>query len=138
LIRVTVDTNVLVSATVFPRGKPFQLLDLAREGKVELAVSDAILNEVADVLARKFHLPPEDVAEARRRLQANAINVAPIVKLEVIKEDPADNRILECALSAGSEYIVSGDKDLLRLKRYETISIVTVADFLALMIDPNA
>jgi len=50
----------------------------------------------------------------------------------VIKEDPPDNRVLECAVSAGSDYIVTGDKDLLRLGRYDAIRILSVADFLDL------
>jgi uncharacterized protein len=48
-----------------------------------------------------------------------------------LKEDPADDRILECAVSAGSDYIVTGDRDLLRLKQYDSIRIVKVADFMA-------
>jgi predicted nucleic acid-binding protein len=54
------------------------------------------------------------------------------VQLDVIKEDPDDDRILECAVSAGSEFIVTGDKDLLRLGRYDSIRILTVSEFLDL------
>ena len=49
--------------------------------------------------------------------------------LDVIKEDREDNRILECASAVGSDYIVTGDEDLLRLGRYESIRIVTPSDF---------
>jgi len=56
--------------------------------------------------------------------------VTPAVQLDAIKEDPSDNRVLECAVSAGSDYIVSGDKDLLRLKSYDSIGILTASDFL--------
>ena len=52
------------------------------------------------------------------------------VQLDVVKEDPSDNRVLECAVSAGSDYIVTGDKDLLRLGRYDAIQIVSVSEFL--------
>jgi len=55
-----------------------------------------------------------------------------LVPTTVIKENPSDNRILECAVAAGSDYIVSGDKDLLRLGRYDSIRILNVADFLDL------
>jgi putative PIN family toxin of toxin-antitoxin system len=130
VLRVTADTNVLLSGLIFPRGKPFQLLELAREGKISLNVSESILAEVEDVLQRKFGLPPDDIAEARRRLQAMARTVTPAVQLDVIKEDPPDNRILECAVSSGSDFIVTGDKDLLRLGRYDAIKILTVSDFL--------
>jgi predicted nucleic acid-binding protein len=52
------------------------------------------------------------------------------VKLDVVKDDPDDNRIVECAVSSGSEYLVTGDKDLLRLRVYDAIRIVKVAEFL--------
>jgi len=61
-----------------------------------------------------------------------ARTVTPAVQLDIIKEDPPDNRILECAVSAGADYIVSGDNDLLRLGRYDSIRILNVADFLDL------
>lgn len=130
MIRVTADTNILISGIIFPRGKPFQLLELARSGRISLTVSDAILDEMADVLARKFNFPAEAVDEARRRIEALARTVTPSVRLEVVKEDPPDDRVLECAVSSGAEYIVTGDKDLLRLGQYDAISIITVAHFL--------
>src|SRR5207302_4965442 len=95
-------------------------------------ISEPILAEVKDVLIRRFQWPSEDTAEARRRLQQMARTVMPAVQLDVIKEDPPDNRILECAVTAGSDYIVTGDKDLLRLGQYDSIRIVSVADFLDL------
>lgn len=76
------------------------------------------------MLARKFHFTPEETAEARKRIDAMARTVTPAVRLEVIREDPPDDRILECAVSAGSDYIVTGDKDLLRLGRYDAIRIL--------------
>ena len=99
------------------------MLELARERKINLTVSDAILDEIADVLARKFDFTPEDIAEARGWITGMARTVTPRVELDVIREDPSDNRILECAVAAGSDYIVSGDKDLLRLGGYDSIRI---------------
>ncbi len=59
-----------------------------------------------------------------------ARTVKPAVQLDIIKEDPSDNRILECGAAAGSEFIVSGDKDLLRLGCYDSMRILNVSDFL--------
>lgn len=59
-----------------------------------------------------------------------ARTVKPAVQLDIIKEDPPDNRILECGAAAGSEFIVSGDKDLLRLGCYDSMRILNVSDFL--------
>jgi hypothetical protein len=130
VIRVTADTNILVSGIVFPRGKPFQLLELAREGKINLTVSHEILDEIAGVLARKFNLPPEAIEEAHRRIMTIARTINPSVQLDVVKEDPPDNRVLECAVSSGADYVVTGDKDLLRLGRYDSIGIINPSDFL--------
>jgi putative PIN family toxin of toxin-antitoxin system len=130
VLRVTADTNVLVSGLNFLRGKPFEVLELARTGKISLAVSEAILWEMEDVLRRKFGWDVEGVAAGRARLTSMARTVKPAVALSVIREDPDDNKILECASAAGSDFIVSGDKDLLRLGRYDSIRILTVADFL--------
>jgi putative PIN family toxin of toxin-antitoxin system len=93
VLRVTADTNVFISALIFPRGKPFQLLDLAREGKINLTVSEAILDEISGVLGKKFNWPAEDIADARKRITAMARTVQPAVRLNIIKEDPADNRM---------------------------------------------
>jgi len=92
-------------------------------------VSKAILDEIGGVLARKFNWPHDDVADARKWITEIARTATPAVQLDVIKEDPADNRILECAVAAGSDYIVSGDNDLLRLGWYDGIKILSVSDF---------
>jgi putative PIN family toxin of toxin-antitoxin system len=110
VLRVTADTNIFISALIFRGGKPFHLLELARKGSISLTVSRAILDEMEGVLARKFNWPPEDIADARRRITAAARTVEPRVQLDIIKEDPPDNRILECAVEAGSDYIVSEDR----------------------------
>ena len=64
--------------------------------------------------------------------------VTPTEVIDVVKEDPADNRILECARAAGSDFIVTGDKDLLRIRQYAGIQIVSVSDFLDLAPWPTA
>jgi putative PIN family toxin of toxin-antitoxin system len=128
--RVTADTNILVSGLVYRRGKPYDLLRMALDGTINLTVSQHILDEMADVLARKFYATPEEIAEATLIVRDAARVVTPAVQLDVIREDPADNRILECAVAAGSDYIVTGDKDLLRLGTYDSIKILTVSDFL--------
>jgi putative PIN family toxin of toxin-antitoxin system len=102
----------------------------ALSGEINLTVSQPILDEMADVLVRKFDATPDDVIEALLTVRHAARTIKPSVQLDIIKEDPPDNRILECAVSAGSDYTVTGDKDLPRLKQYDAIKILTVADFL--------
>ena len=130
MLSVTADTNVLVSALTYRRGKPQEFLLLALDGKINLTVSQHILNELADVLARKFDASEEEIAAATSIVRAAARTVKPAVQIDAIKDDPVDNRILECAVSAGADYIVTGDKDLLRLGSYDSIKILKVADFL--------
>jgi putative PIN family toxin of toxin-antitoxin system len=126
---ITVDANIFVSAIVFG-GKPAALLLKAVEGDVDVATSQPILDEVFRVLREKFGLSAAELAEAEARICSFTRRVAPTHTLDVIHEDPDDNRILECAVSSGSDVIVTGDKDLLRRESYEGIRIMTVADFL--------
>jgi putative PIN family toxin of toxin-antitoxin system len=134
VLRVTADTNIIVSGLNFRQGKSFQFLQLARAGKINFTVSEPILDEVADVLARKFDWAAEGIAEARTWIAGIARTVKPAVQLDVIKEDAPDNRILECTVTAGADYIVTGDNDLLRLGRYDAIRILSVSAFLDLVL----
>ncbi len=95
-------------------------------------MSEAILDEIGGVLARKFGWQPDDIAEARKWITGIARTAMPAVQLSVIKEDPADDRILECAVAAGADYIVSGDNDLLRLGQYDGMPVMNPSDFLTL------
>jgi uncharacterized protein len=130
--RITLDTNIYISALNFSKGKPKQLLQLAINGVIRVAISDAILQEVLRVMRDKFHATSEDLQEAEEIISGCTERVVPALKLDVIKEDPDDNRILECAVAAGSDYLVTGDNDLLRLGEYGGIKIVKVSDFLQL------
>jgi putative PIN family toxin of toxin-antitoxin system len=101
---------------------------MALEGAISMTVSQTIIDETLDVLARKFGATADELAEAKAIIQEAARTITPTVHLDVIKEDPPDNRILECAVTAGSNYIVTGDKDLLRLDHYDAIQIVTASE----------
>ena len=130
MIRVTADSNIYISA--FLRGgKPLQLLELARAGQIELAITEDILNETGRVLSTKFRVSGEDVQQFREETLGFATLVTTTETLNVVKTDPTDNRILECAVAAGSDTVVSGDADMLRLGNVRGIKIVKVSDFLA-------
>lgn len=133
-VAVTADTNIYISALFFG-GRPRQILDAAERGSVTLAISNALLSELDGVLADKFKLPEERRREAMATVTAFATVVHPTRRIEAVPEDPDDNRVLECAVAAGSRYIVTGDRALLRLGRFEGVQILRVADFMAL-IDP--
>ena len=132
MLGVTADSNIYISALHFA-GIPRQFLNAARAGLFRLAVSDELLEEVHRVLRRKFQWS-EAMLEAEATYLARFIErVRPMRKLDVIKDDPDDNRVLECAEEAGSRFIVSGDGDLLRLGQYQNIRIVKVAEFMKMM-----
>lgn len=111
-------------------GKPAVLLEKAAEGELEVAISPSILDEVIRVLREKFGRSEEELTEDEACIRSITKLFAPAQTLSVIVEDPDDDRILECALASGSEWIVKGDKDLLRRGAYGGIGIVTVAQFL--------
>ncbi len=125
--RVTLDTNIYVSALHFGG---MRLLHMAVNGDIEVAVSEPILDELIRVLREKFQWDGYRLHDARQRVLGLAKFVAPAKTLDVVTEDEPDNRILECAVEAASEFIVTADKDLLRLRSYAGISIMTAADFL--------
>ena len=129
MFRVTADTNIYISALNFG-GKPLQLLELAHSGRIELAISNAIFTEMSRILHNKFNWRREDVANAVDLILGFTNYVHPDETLDVVKRDPDDNRALECAVKGRSTIVVSGDRDLLTLRAFRGIEIVSVADFL--------
>ena len=128
-MRVVFDTNVFVSAFVIPGSQGERAFLLARSGRFDLHTSVAILTETARVLRRKFGQEEDDVKQALRQISRAAVISKPSSRLRVV-EDQADNRILECALDAQVDLVVTGYRHLLKLRRFEGIPIVRLADFL--------
>jgi putative PIN family toxin of toxin-antitoxin system len=132
VIGVTLDTNIYVSALEFG-GVGARLLAMARAGMFRLDVSDAILDEVVTVLRDDFRWDGYRLHFAREQIANMANRVVPQLRLDVIKEDPDDNRILECAVEAKSAFVVSSDKDLLRLGTYGDLRMVTAKQLMNTM-----
>jgi uncharacterized protein len=128
-VRVTLDTNIYVSALHFG-GKPMQLLQMGLEGELDIAVSQPILEETLRVLREKFGWSDDDLRDAEAAISAATYRVAPTETLNVVEADPTDNRIVECAVASSSETIVSGDRHLLALSQFRGISVLRVGDFL--------
>jgi putative PIN family toxin of toxin-antitoxin system len=130
VLSVTADTNIIISALNF-RGNPRRFLEMAEAGEIRLAMSDAIMAEIVDVLGReKFGWSIQDIELAKRQLRRFTQHVEPSRTIDAVKADPDDNRILECAAAAKSDYLVTGDNHLLQLGKFEDVPIVKVADFL--------
>jgi putative PIN family toxin of toxin-antitoxin system len=129
--RIVLDTNVLISAIVFG-GRPREVLAKVIAGTFTMAISAEMLAEFQWVLeGRKFRYPGAIVQNIVTELLSVSELVRPAMKVEQIKADPADNRILECALESRATCIVTGDRHLLELGEYEGIPILDVAAFLA-------
>jgi len=129
MIRVVADTNIFISALMFG-GVPGSFLDLASLGTFLLVTSPVLLDELDEKLRLKFELSPTDADIVRSRLEATAQIVSAMESLAIIKDDPDDDRVLECAVAGHADYIVSGDRHLLKLGSYDSIPILTVRQFL--------
>ena len=132
MLTVTLDTNIYISALEFG-GTPLRLLHMAVEGEIEIAISQPIVDETRRILRDKFGWSQARLDDVEAWLSSYTRLVAPRKTLDVVKHDPPDNRILECAVEAGSQYVVSGDNDLLRVGKYGGTQVVKLADFLTLM-----
>lgn len=109
MLKVVLDTNVLVSAVLSPAGPPAKVVDMIAEGSLQLIVSPAVMAEYEDVLARKkFGLSPATVDAIIKNLRRLAIEVVPSQRLRACA-DPADDKFLECAVAAGAAYVVTGN-----------------------------
>ncbi len=127
---VVLDSNILISAIAFP-GKPRTILERALRREFRLALSNSILEEVEAVLSgKKFLFPERMVRLVMNELEALADFVEPKSAIKLVREDPDDNRILECAVEAGADVIVTGDEHLLRLREALGISLLSADEFL--------
>lgn len=133
MIRVVADTNVYVSAIVFG-GNCEVILAMARARVVELFVSSAIRRELRLVLSHRFGWQELQVREALAEVSAIASLLTPTARLSGILAHDQDHRILECALAAHADFLVTGDKKhLLPLKAFRGIRIVSPREFLNLL-----
>jgi uncharacterized protein len=129
MIRVVADTNIFISALMFG-GLPGSFLNLALLETFRLVTSPTLLDELEEKLRDKFELAVKDIDRIRARLEKISFVVEPVLTLTAIKDDPDDNRVLECAVAGKANYVVSGDRHLLRLGAYMGIPIVSVRQFL--------
>ena len=100
------------------------------ERRYRLLISPAIVNEVGRVLRETFGLDERVRLHRLKALVKTAEIINPEMTLDAVREDPPDNRILECAVEGRAHLIVSGDRHLRRLKIYQGIPIVRLIDLL--------
>ena len=135
---VVLDTNVILSSLLSPKGPPAEIIKQWEIGAFDVATSPLLLTELGRALGypkvRKYlKASDETIASLLKRFTTVAILIEPQLVLDVIQRDQPDNRVLECAKAAGAGYIVTGDDDLLELKEYEGIVILSPAEFITLL-----
>ncbi len=131
-MRVVLDTNVLISAT-FWTGKPKQLLNKARQGKVAFLTSETLLQELNEVLMREakpFKMSAEEAARIVTAMRSLAEIISTHSRVTTC-QDEKDNRVLECALDGSADCIVTGDLHLLELNSVQGVKIMAVGEFLS-------
>lgn len=140
-MRAVLDTNVFVSAVLRGGVETDALLLAWRAGRLQIITSEPLLRELHGVLLRprimRLHArSAAEVEEFVRDLEAAAVVVVPTMTLDVVPDDPDDNRVVEAAVAGRADYIVSKDNDLLRLASHAGIGIVTPTAFLARLAVP--
>ncbi|VVB81202.1 PIN domain protein [uncultured archaeon] len=133
MIRIVADTNLLISS-IFWSGPPFLIVQQALDGRLEIVVSALILNEVRKVLTNPdegFVLSEQEVDDVVNGILAFVTVVEPSRTFPVSR-DPEDDSVIACALASKANFIVTRDKDLLVLKEYSGIKMVTPEEFLRL------
>ena len=133
-MKLVVDTNVLVSAFLW-QGTPGRLIELAGEKECRFFTSRALIDELAEVLQRKklakqVQATGLTAAQMLRNFQKLATTVTARKLAQQVSRDADDDSVLACALAAQVDLIVSGDADLLVLKQFHGIRIVTAAQAL--------
>ena len=128
-MRVLFDTNVLIAAFI-SEGVCAKLMRRARKRQFSLVSSRVILEEFQDVLIRKFSATRRESQEALRVI-IEAVEAVTQSEQAVtgVCRDPEDDRILGCALAGKVDYLVTGDEDLLVMKQFKAIRIITPRDF---------
>ena len=130
-LRVVLDTNVLISGLCFG-GRPAQVLGHALTGRIKLFTSAVLIGEFKTVMDAKFPRREIAIMETLNELSQlwQVIPDTALPRLRHVAADPTDDRVLECAVAAQADFILSGDKDLLNLKTFGKIPILAPGDFL--------
>ena len=129
-MRIVIDTNVIASA-IFFGGKPRKLLEMLFSRSFEAYASPEIVTEYKETAEELLSRYPQKPVQLPLRMIIAAMKlITPVSRIHVCR-DPDDDKFIECAMDAKCLFIVSGDKDLLTIKDYQGVKVVTVAEFLA-------
>ena len=129
---IVIDTNVIISSLVFG-GKPKELMESVLRERLRVYTSPQLISELLDILRKKFNFSEGKLKLLEKEILKHFKTVYP-TKRVVIARDVKDNKVLEAAVESDSEIIVTGDKDLLSIKKYGKIIIIKPSEFLDFLI----
>lgn len=133
-MRVVFDTNIYISALLFPNSTTSNIFKIAREKNSKLFISEFILFEIKSKLIEKFEIPESYADLILFEIRKSSHTIKPKVRMQIIKTDTKDNRILECALAAKADYLVTGDKKhILPLGKINECKIVSAKEFMGII-----
>ena len=132
-MRVVLDTNVFMSSFL-GTGSPRKIIDFWKEGKITICLSKEIVDEYVEVLERLGLSGEKEVEEFLQLFARNfhSLFTAKTPNLEIVKNDPDDNKFFECAVALKAQFIISGDKAVLKIKNYMGIKILSPKQFITL------
>ncbi|MBI2011149.1 putative toxin-antitoxin system toxin component, PIN family [Candidatus Daviesbacteria bacterium] len=128
-IRIVLDSNILISAYVFG-GKPELVLKLIITEEAHGVISPVLKDEFLGVLRKKFGISTSEILEIQNQIDLSFDITYPKDTFHIVKDED-DNRVLEAAVEGRVSYIITGDKELLNLKSFRKIKIVTATEFLS-------
>jgi len=132
------DVNVLISALLSPSGAPARILEAWRAERFLAVTSEPVLAELQRVLAQprlrnRYGLTPSRVQELLRGLRRFALVTRGELELRGVAPDPDDDKLLACAVEGEADYLITGDKSLLQLRRHDGVQIVAPAEFIRML-----
>ncbi len=133
MLRLAIDTNVVISALLKPESHPALIMSLILNGNCTLCLTEKIFAEYEEVSARgKFKkLNQASVGEFLTTLRRKALWVVPKVTVDGVTKDPDDNAFLECALESKADFLITGNIHHFPVKKFYHTSIVTPGEFVS-------
>jgi uncharacterized protein len=137
-MKAVIDTNIVMSRFISPRGNAAQIFERWEYAEFTILTSQPILEEYKAVLfsqkLQRYHrLSAIEMNEVMVKLETQTEYVEVGNSLHGISADPDDDKFLECAIAGGAEYVVSGDHHLLQVEMFQGIEIVPPSAFLAVL-----
>jgi putative PIN family toxin of toxin-antitoxin system len=130
-VRVVFDTNIFISAFVIPGSLAEKAMLKIIEGEDSLLISKDIIHEILSVLSSKFGHDREALSHVAVTLSELAEMIKPGRRVAIFRDEP-DNRILECAIYGGADFLVTGDKEILQRREYKGVKIISLKEYLEL------